>query len=44
VWPLAIPAIPVLAGLLVPVQGLVFDTTAPNGAAALTNAGVMRLY
>lgn len=41
---LGIPANPVLAGLVLPLQALVFDAAAANGIGAVSNAGVMRIH
>jgi len=41
--PIAIPAAPALAGLVVGAQAFAFDAAAPSGIGAVSNGGVLRL-
>ena len=40
-FPLPIPLVPSLAGLLVGTQAMVLDPGAPNGAGSVTNGGIL---
>jgi len=42
--PIAIPAAPALAGLVVGAQAFAFDAAAPSGIGAVSNGGILRLY